>query len=584
MISSNSKPPVTSYLSAEHYTIWRLIKAYFQSDERWFAYGFSALIIALTVSLVGIELIFNYWYSHFYDALQAYDKPGVLRLIFYFCLIAASAIIIAVYRYYVTQFFNLRWRKWLTNQFVGRWLEHRSYYLLENFDEKTDNPDQRIQEDVTAIISNTIDLVVGVLGAVMTLFTFIFVLWSLSGHLTIPLGSFGKLVIPGYLVWVGVLYAILGTYFTVKLGRPLVALNFEQQKREATFRYAAVEVRTHAEHIALYEGEHHQKTILNGLFDQVLSNYYLIILRQKLLLWFTAGYNQAAIIIPLIVALPNYFAKVFKLGGLVQSLNAFGKVQDSLSFIVNAYTQIAQWQAIAQRLTTFVNHMSEAEANAALQNKLLVETQAANQIDVQGVTLYTPRHTVLLRDIHQTFKPGHAYLIKGDSGIGKSTFVRAMAGIWPYASGKIIFPKQAKVMYLPQQPFMPVGTFEEAVLFPDHHKPELHARIETVMERCNLAAFIPRLNEVMPWAEQLSPGEQQRVAFARVLLHSPDWVFLDESTSMLDAQNEALMYGLIKQYLPDCTIISVGHRESLAAYHDQIVNMANYRVPAPVME
>jgi putative ATP-binding cassette transporter len=580
----NQKSPVTPYLPGEDYTIWRLIKAYFQSDERWFAYGFSALIISLTVSLVGLDLVFNYWYSHFYDALQAYDKPSVLRLLLYFCGIAATMIIIAVYRYYVTQFFNLRWRKWLTNQFVGRWLQHRSYYLLENFDEKTDNPDQRIQEDVTAIISNTIDLVVGVLGAIMTLFTFIFVLWSLSGHLTISLGSLGKFVIPGYLVWVGVLYASLGTYLTVKIGRPLVALNFEQQKREATFRYAAVEVRTHAEHIALYEGEHHQKTILNGLFDLVLSNYYLIILRQKLLLWFTAGYNQAAVIIPLIVALPNYFGKVFKLGGLIQSLNAFGKVQESLSFIVNAYTQIAQWQAIAQRLTTFVNHMNEAEAKAALQNKLLFETHDANDIEVKSMTLYTPHLDVLLRDINQTFKQGHAYLIKGDSGIGKSTFVRAMAGIWPYASGKVLFPKHANVMYLPQQPYMPVGTLEEAVLFPDHHKPELRSRIEAVMRLCNLAAFIPRLNQTMPWAEQLSPGEQQRVAFARVLLHRPDWVFLDESTSMLDKQNEALMYGLIKEHLPGCTVISVGHRDTLAAYHDAVVNMADYRATATATE
>ncbi|HEU5281776.1 MAG TPA: ABC transporter ATP-binding protein/permease [Gammaproteobacteria bacterium] len=580
----NQKSSVTPYLPAEHYTIWRLIKAYFQSDERWFAYGFSMLIISLTVSLVGLDLVFNYWYSHFYDALQAYDKPGVLRLLFYFCGIAVSMIIIAVYRYYITQFFNLRWRKWLTNQFVGRWLQNRSYYLLENFDEKTDNPDQRIQEDVTAIISNTIDLVVGVLGAFMTLFTFIFVLWSLSGHLTLSFGSFGKLVIPGYLVWVGVLYASIGTYLTVKIGRPLVALNFEQQKREATFRYAAVEVRTHAEHIALYEGEHHQKTILNGLFDLVLSNYYLIILRQKLLLWFTAGYNQAAVIIPLIVALPNYFGKVFKLGGLIQSLNAFGKVQESLSFIVNAYTQIAQWQAIAQRLTTFVNHMNEAEAKAAMQNKLLFETHDANDIEVKNMTLYTPHLDVLLRGIHQTFKQGHAYLIKGDSGIGKSTFVRAMAGIWPYAAGQVIFPKQAKVMYLPQQPYMPVGTLEEAILFPDHHKPELRSRIEAVMQLCNLAAFIPRLNQTLPWAEQLSPGEQQRVAFARVLLHRPDWVFLDESTSMLDKQNEALMYGLIKAQLPDCTVISVGHRDTLTAYHDVVVNMADYRASVPATE
>lgn len=569
--------PHKSYLSGEHYSIWKVIKAYYASSERLFAFGFSALIIGLTVSLVAIEVIFNYWYQRFYDALQAYDKHGVLVLTLAFCFIAAVAIIIAVYRYYVTQFFNLRWRKWLTNQFVGRWLQNRSYYLLENFDEGTDNPDQRIQEDVAAIISTTIDLVVGVLGAVITLFSFVFVLWSLSGALTIPLGSLGGLTIPHYLVWVALLYAGLGTYFTFKIGYPLVALNFEQQKREATFRYAAVEVRNHAEDIALYEGEHHQKTILNGLYDMVLSNYYLIILRQKLLLWFTAGYNQAAVIIPLLASLPNYFGKIFKLGGLMQTLNAFGKVQDSLSFIVNAYTQIAQWQAVAMRLTTFVNHMCEVESKAALQNKLIFEWHDASSIIVKDVSISTPRNQVLLKNINLIFERGHRYLIQGESGLGKSTFVRAMAGIWPYASGKVIFPKNESVMYLPQQPYMPVGTLEEAVLFPDHHKPELRERIKEVMMLCRLEQFIPRLGEIMPWSEQLSPGEQQRIAFARVLLHKPDWVFLDESTSMLDKDNEAAMYRMLKECLPDCTLISVGHRESLIPYHDQMINMMDYR-------
>lgn len=572
--------PEKTYLSGEHYSIWKVIKAYFASEEKWFAFGFAILIMGLTVSLVAVEVIFNYWYQRFYDALQAYDKHSVLYLTLAFCVIATVAIIIAVYRYYVSQYFNLRWRKWLTNQFVGRWLQNRSYYLLENFDEKTDNPDQRIQEDVAAIISTTIDLVVGVLGAFITLSSFVFVLWALSGELTLSFGSWGKIVIPHYLMWVALLYAGLGTYFTFKIGYPLVALNFEQQKREATFRYAAVEVRNHAEDIALYEGEHHQKTILNGLYDLVLGNYYLIILRQKLLLWFTAGYNQAAVIIPLLASLPNYFGKVFKLGGLMQTLNAFGKVQDSLSFIVNAYTQIAQWQAIAMRLTSFVNHMCDAEAKAALQNKLIFEWHDESVIAVKNVSISTPRGQLLLQQINLNFERGHRYLIQGESGLGKSTFVRAMAGIWPYASGKVVFPKNEKVMYLPQQPYMPVGSLEEAVLFPDHHKPELRQRIEEVMKLCRLESFIPRLNEIMPWSEQLSPGEQQRIAFARVLLHRPDWVFLDESTSMLDKDNEAVMYQLLKDHLPQCTLISVGHRDSLIAYHDQIIAMGRYQARA----
>lgn len=572
----------TSALTLTHYNAWQLIKAYWQSEDRFFAYGFAALILVLTVSLVGVDVVFSYWYNGFYNALQAYDKTGVLRLLGAFCLIATTTIVLAVYRYYITQYFSLRWRKWLTNQFVGRWLSNRSYYLLENFDENTDNPDQRIQEDVTAIIGSTIDLVVGLLGSVITLFSFIFVLWSLSGVLVIPLGHFGSLSIPGYLVWVSLVYATVGTMLTIKIGRPLVALNFEQQRREATFRYAAVEVRNHAEHIAMYQGEHHQQTILNGLFDRVLGNFYLIILRQKLLLWFTAGYNQVAVILPLIVALPNYFGKVFKLGGLMQSLNAFGKVQDSFSFIVNAYTQIAQWQAVAQRLTSFINHMNEADAKAATENKIIHKTHAAPTIVVRDMSLSTPRGEVLLQDVNAEFVHGHRYLIQGDSGLGKSTFVRALAGIWPFASGELTFPNNQTVMYLPQQPYMPIGTLEEAVLFPDHHKPELRSRVVAVMEQTNLGHLVKRLDEVMPWAEQLSPGEQQRIAFARVLLHRPDWVFLDESTSSMDVTNEAMMYDLLTKHLPGCSIISVGHRPTLSAFHDKVINMVAYRPLAVV--
>ncbi len=576
------KLPEQTYFKASRYTAWDVLKLYWRSDERWVAYGSVALVLFLTVGLVSIDLIFNYWNNYFYDALQAYDKRGVLHLLFIFFAIAAVYMTMAVYRYYVSQFFGLRWRKWLTNQFVGRWLERKSYYLLETFDEKTDNPDQRIQEDVGAIISITVDLVIGVVASVTTFFTFIYVLWSLSGPLVIPMGSYGTLKIPAYLVWVSILYAGIGTWLTFKIGRPLVALNFEQQKREATFRYAAVEVRNHAEHIALYEGEHHQETILSGLFDAVFNNYYAIILRQKLLLWFTAGYNQVSVVLPLMAALPNYFNKVFKLGGLMQSLHAFGRVQDSLSFIVNGYTQIAQWQAVAKRLTTFVNHMGDVEKQAAEENGLVIREEAGSSIIAKDVTVMTPRRALLLEHVNLTFEQGHHYLIRGMSGLGKSTFVRAMSGIWPFATGEFIFPAGKKVMYIPQTPYMPIGTLEEAVLFPDHYQPALRARVEEVMRICNLSHLLNRLNEVSAWAEQLSPGEQQRVGFARILLHKPDWIILDESTSMLDLKNETEMYATLVQHLPQCSMISVGHRSSLEAFHDKLVDLTAFGAKQPV--
>jgi putative ATP-binding cassette transporter len=564
------------FSQANRCTPWQLIKLYWQSDQRFPAYLFFIIVMVMTVSLVGLDVVFNYWYNYFYNALQAYDKHGVIRLLMVFCLIAVFYIILAVYRYYVSQLFGLRWRRWLTEQFVGRWLQRRSYYLLENFDEKTDNPDQRIQEDIGSLINFSIDLSMGLIGAFTTFFAFIYILWELSGQLSIPLGRFGTLHIQGYLVWVGVIYALIGTFFAFKIGRPLVPLNFEQQRREATFRYAAVDLRSHAENVALYRGEEHQKSILNRLFGRVLDNWLMIILRQKMLLWFSAGYNQVSVLLPLVVALPNYFDKVFLLGGLIQSLQAFGRVQDSLSFLVNSYPRIAEWQAVAQRLTTFVNHISDAEEKAEKENKLVIQKHAEHVITVRNMSISTPRNQVLLENINENFVHGQHYLIKGESGIGKSTFIRAMAGIWPYAGGEAIFPDTQHVMYLPQKPYMPIGTLAEAILFPNQMQKGQEGQLETILRQCNLADFIPRLRETASWSEQLSPGEQQRIAFARVLLQKPDWIFMDESTSMLDMLNEEAMYKAVKTNLPNCSIVSVGHRASLESYHGHVINMEKY--------
>jgi len=357
-------------LQSRPYTAWQLIRAYWQSEQKLFAYSFFVFVIIMSVSIVGMDVGFNYWYNFFYDALQDYDKRGALDLLVIFTFLAAVYIILAVYRYYLQLYLSLRWRRWLTEQFLDRWLQKKSYYYLENFDEKTDNPDQRIQEDIGALVTTSLDLAVGLISSITTFFAFIYILWTLSGHFVVHLGSWGSVDIPGYLVWVSIIYAIVGTLLAFKIGYPLVGLNFEQQKREANFRFSLVDLRSHAEHVALYRGEHHQKSILGNLFDRVLNNWYAIILRQKLLLWFTAGYNQVSVLLPLMVVLPNYFSKVFKLGGLMQALRAFGQIQEALSFLINSYSQIAQWRAVVRRLLTFLNHISEVRLKAPLTRRL----------------------------------------------------------------------------------------------------------------------------------------------------------------------------------------------------------------------
>lgn len=568
--------PSKQYITTQHYSAWKLIKAYWQSEFRTSAYLFLLGIVLLTVAMVGLDVGLSYWSNYFYNALQAYDKRSVIYLLFVFCGLAAVYILIAVYRYYVTQYFGLRWRAWLTNQFVNRWLAKRDYYYLETFDKGTDNPDQRIQEDVGALISYSLSLFTGIISSVTTFIGFIYVLWTLSGTLQIPFGSLGTLYIPGYLVWVALLYSFIGTLITFKIGYPLVGLNFEQQRREANFRFAAIDLRSHAENVALYRGETHQKSILNRLFGRVLDNWYMIILRQKMLIWFTSGFNQVAVILPLVVALPNYFSKVFLLGGVMQSLRAFNSIQEASAFLVNSYTEIAQWRAINQRLTTFLNHLQDIDETVTHEDKVIYHKQDNAGISAKNISIYTPQKQPLLLDINQQFVHGKNYVIKGMSGLGKSTFLKTVAGIWPYAAGEITMPANKKVMFLPQKNYMPLGTLAEAILFPDKSHPEMASQLETVLRDCKLEHLIPRLQETATWSQQLSPGEQQRVGFARILLHKPDWVFLDESTSMLDLSNEEHLYQILKKKLPHCSIVSVGHRPSLDAFHDEIINMGEY--------
>ncbi len=565
-------------LQPTSYTAWQLLKAYWQSDYRKSAYAFLVSVIVMSMILVGMDVLFTDWYNYFYDALQDYDWRGALDLLLVFVFIAGVYIILAVYRYYLQNFLALRWRRWLTQQFVNRWLEKRSYYYLEDFNDTTDNPDQRIQEDINNLVTMSLSLLIGMLSSIVTIFAFIFILWKLSGTLTIPFGSFGTLHISGYLVWVAIIYATLGTTITFKIGRPLVMLNFEQQRREANFRFAAIDLRSHAEHVALYRGEEHQKTILNKIFGGVLENWYAIILRQKLLLWFTAGYNQVSVILPLVVALPNYFNKVFKLGGLIQTLSAFGRIQEALSFIVNSYTIIAEWQAVMRRLLTFLNRVYEVEQEALFNNHFSYSGTAQHKINVKALTIFTPNREKLLENINQEFVHGQHYWVTGDSGLGKSTFVRVLAGIWPYGSGAVTLPETQTIMYIPQRSYMPLGSLQEALLFPDNVLPVSEDELKKLLNDCDLPNLANELHHVTVWSEHLSPGELQRIAFVRILLHKPDWVFLDESTSALDLSHEQQLYRLLKERLPHCSLVSIGHRPSLDEYHDHQVDLALYAV------
>lgn len=571
-------------IQSRPYTTWQLIKAYWRSEQKISAYIFLIVVLIMSMSMVGIDVLLNIWYNGFYDTLQDYNRRSAFDLIWVFLFIAGVYIVLAVYRYYIQSYLGLRWRRWLTEQFLERWLSNRSYYYLENFDKTTDNPDQRIQEDIGLLVTNSLSLFIGIASSLASIFAFIFILWRLSGVLHFHLWNGVVIEVHGYLACIAFIYTAIGTYLTFKIGRPLVKLNFEQQRKEADFRFAAVDLRSHSENVALYRGENQQRGLLDNLMERFLQNWYMIILRQKLLLWFTAGYNQIAIILPLLMAMPNYFNKVFKLGGLLQTTNAFRMVQEALSFLVNSYTQIAEWRAVNQRLITFLNHMYEVEQSAAEQDYFVVRHHDENKIMVDGINLFTPRGGTLLQNIHQEFVHGKNYLIKGVSGIGKSTFVRALAGIWPYGAGEIILPSKAKMMYLPQRTYMPLGTLKDALLFPDEPSSVPDSILIELLNKCGLPELPSQLHDVSMWSQQFSLGELQRIAFVRVLLQQPDWVFLDESTSSLDMENEKRMYELLKRDLPNCSIISLGHRPSLEAYHDVVIDFEKYSLGREVVK
>jgi putative ATP-binding cassette transporter len=558
----NKKPHLPRHIT-------QLLLCYFtQSEQKWQARLLLGTVLALTASLILISAVLTYWYKYFYNALQAYDSQAIFKLLGFFCIIATVHIILAVYQFYLKERLAINWRRWLSEAFIKHWLADKSYYHLQTFDEHTDNPDQRICDDVQLLVYYSLNLFLGLINALGTLLTFSVILWQLSHIFAITIA--GKtLHLPGYLVWASLLYAALGTWLTFKIGKPLIHLNFEQQRKEANFRFSAIHTRTHAEHIAMYGGEAHEQKHLNTRLSAVLENYLRIVLREKILLWFTAGYNQISIIVPILLALPNYLMKAFKLGGLMQALSAFGQVQGAFSFFVDAFTTIAEWRAVIRRLMSFIEHMDAMHTTTKQHDHIRYLQHTSSSLKLSTLTLTTPKGQLLLKQCSYCFQHGEHYLIKGPSGTGKTTLFRAMAGLWPFGQGDISLPTHQHIMYLPQQPFMPIGTLAQALRFPYPQQSISDQTLKETLQRCQLTHLIDSLHTHTLLKETLSPGEQQRIAFARILLHCPDWICLDESTSALDQATEQSMYETIQSALPNSSLISISHRHSLDRFHDK---------------
>ena len=550
-------------------SFWQLFKGYWNSEHKWKARGLLAFVIGLNFFSVYLMVQINSWYNEFYNALQQYQVDAFWPLVGQFTALAMLNIVIAVYAIYLRQMVQINWRTWLTDHYLSKWMKEQVYYRLQVLKSDTDNPDQRISEDINQFVSLTLQLLIGFLKQMTTLGAFGVVLWNLSGAFTVPIGSH-EFVIYGYMFWFSLAYSAIGTVCAHLVGRKLIGLNFDQQRFEADFRFNMMRVRENSESVAFYRGEQPENVGFHERFARVIKNFWQLMRQTKILNFYVNGYTQLAIIVPLVLAAPQYFAGTMALGGLMQTVSAFGRVQDALSYFVESYDTIAQLAAVVRRLSTFTEHMQEV---AGIENGVHRGEAAAAQLSLADLEVQLPDGRALLQDCTLQLPQGSHALVTGSSGCGKSTLLRTLAGIWPYGKGELKLPAGSRVLFLPQRPYLPLGSLRRALYYPLSASGG-EEQLKNVLRQVGLEKFIERLDMVDDWSRILSLGEQQRLAFARVLLVRPDWIFLDEATSALDEPREQEMYVLLKSSLPESSIVSVGHRSTLFAQHETELHLA----------
>ncbi|SDH74414.1 ABC transporter ATP-binding protein/permease [Propionivibrio dicarboxylicus] len=539
----------------------RITAGFFLSSNGVVPLAWLAGIVFMTLFSVRMNILFSYWYNGFYNAMQNLDAQAFWRMLAIFVALAAVHVARALADFFLRQAFLVRWRTWLTRTLIDRWLDRQAYYRSRFVSAEADNPDQRIQQDVESFVGNTLSLSMGLLDAVVSLLAFTLILWNLSGTLAI-LGH----EIPRAMVFAVYLYVLVATLFAVRIGRPLIRLNFLNEQFVANFRYALVRLREYAESIAFYGGETVEKDGLFRRFAAVITNVWEIIFRSLKFQGFNLAISQAAVVFPFVVQAPRMFAKQITLGDVMQTAQSFGQVESALSFIRNSYDSFTALRAVINRLGGFLD-AADATARLPQLHTDVDETRLA----VDALTVSSPVGQRLISQLQFDLRRGASLLIRGRSGIGKTTLLRALAGLWPYVEGKVALPTGGHALFLPQKPYLPVGTLREALHYPCQASDR--ADVEAVLHACQLAHLVPLLDVQDDWSNRLSLGEQQRLAIGRVLLNRPVLLFLDEASSALDEGLEFAMYDVLSRALPDSILVSVGHRSSLSRFHRHVLDI-----------
>ncbi len=561
-----------SGLLATFAVIWRLARPYFFAEDRRAGRALLAGAILIELSLVGINVMINQWQARFYNALQDRAWDAFVSELTNFGMLAVAYIVLAAYQTYLQQWLVIRWRSWMTSRYLDQWLAGANHYRMQLRGDAADNPDQRIAEDIKLFAEKAIVLGTRILGAAVSLVSFVVILWALSGDA--PLHLFGyEVSIPGYLVWAALIYATIGTMVTHWIGKPLIKLTFEQQRYEADFRFNLVRVRENAEQIALLKGEAAETARLQHRFAFVIANWREIMTRTKRLTMLTASYTQIAVVFPYIVVSPAYFAGKVQLGGLMQTASAFNSVREALSVFIDVYRELATWRAVIARLDGFEAAIAQAKSTTAERPRIEVH-DSGDAITIAKLDVQLPDGKPLVSADAIAIAPAESVLVAGPSGTGKSTLFRAIAGIWPFGSGVIGLPAGARVMVMPQQPYFPVASLAAAVSYPDTLERFSAAQIAEAITAVGLPQLVERLDQEAHWNRILSQGEQQRLGIARALLQKPDFLFLDESTASLDEAAEAALYQLLKTRLSATTLVSSGHRAALSGFHERRLTLA----------